>query len=153
MPAFVALSPRMPRVVGDGDELDVWMEVFEEHATVCAPTSQHRQGGHCKVSLGQAGKGQSARGREMAAYLRCNLLLAAASPPGLEAHVGGAELNHATRLCWGSKVCRLTVALPHSTLYDVRAKGYKLLPPPELPEARQPGHRTRPRVRAPSTPT
>ena len=39
----------------------------------------------------------------MAAYLRCNLLLAAASPPRLEARVGGVELNHATRLLRGAR--------------------------------------------------
>ena len=102
---------------------------------------------HPRPSMGQAGKGQSARGREMVAYLRYNLLLAAASPPGLEAHVGGAELNHATRLCWGSKLSGLTVAHPHRSLWDCRANLHSVLLPPELPEARQPGRRTRPRAR------
>ena len=54
---------------------------------------------HREPGMGQAGKGQSARGREMAAYLLCSLRFAAEEQPkpvpGLEAHVGGAEWNHA----------------------------------------------------------
>ena len=55
----------------------------------------------------------------MVAYLRCNLLLAAASPPGLEARVGGAELNHATRLCWGAQ-SEWTFAHPFGNLFGRR---------------------------------
>eukprot|EP01043_Picozoa_sp_COSAG02_P059688 COSAG02_NODE_7653_length_2911_cov_2.530939_1_plen_132_part_10 len=54
---------------------------------------------HREPGMGQAGKGQSAQGREMAAYLLCSLRSAAEEQPkqvpGLEAHVGGAEWNHA----------------------------------------------------------
>ena len=55
----------------------------------------------------------------MVAYLRCNLLLAAASPPGLEACVGGAELNHATRLCCGLKVEALTLYCSKRSIANV----------------------------------
>ena len=54
---------------------------------------------HPRPSMGQAGKGQSARGREMAAYLRSSPRSAAEEQPkpvpGLEACAGGAESNHA----------------------------------------------------------
>ena len=49
--------------------------------------------------MGQVAKGESAQGREMAAYLLCKLRSAAEEQPkpvpGLEARVGGAESNHA----------------------------------------------------------
>jgi hypothetical protein len=64
--------------------------------------------------------------------------------------------SEATRqLCWGSKLSGLTVAHPHRLLWDCRANLHSVLLPPELPEARQPGRRTRPRARtwrAPSAP-
>ena len=53
---------------------------------------------HPQASRVQAWQGKSARGREMASYLRGNLLHAGTSSPGKEARVGGVELNHATQL-------------------------------------------------------
>ena len=56
---------------------------------------------HPRPGTGQVAKGESAQGREMAAYLLGKLRSAAEeqpkSAPGLEAHVGGAESNHAAR--------------------------------------------------------
>ena len=68
----------------------------------------------------------------MVAYLRCNLLLTTTSPPGSEAHVRCVELNHATQLCWGSKLSGLTVAHPHRVLWDCRANLHSVLLPPEF---------------------
>ena len=64
-------------------------------------------------------KGQSVWGREMVVYLRCNLLLATTSPPGLEAHVGGVELNRATRLQRGLKVEALTLYCSNRSIPNV----------------------------------
>ncbi len=48
--------------------------------------------------MGQVAKGESAQGREMAAYLLCKLRSAAEEQPkpvpGLEARASGAESNH-----------------------------------------------------------
>ena len=56
---------------------------------------------HPKAGLGHVGKGQSGRGREMAAYLRGDLVLAAVeaprSSPVSKPRRGGAESNHAAR--------------------------------------------------------
>ena len=56
---------------------------------------------HPQTGRGQAWKGQSARRREKVAYLRGSLRSTAKEQPkpvpGLEARVGGAESNHATR--------------------------------------------------------
>ena len=70
-------------------------------------------------------------------------------------HKPSMESEATRQLCWGSKLSGLTVAHPHRSLWDCRANLHSVLLRPELPEARQPGRRTRPRARtrrAPSAP-
>ena len=60
----------------------------------------------------------------MASYLRGKLLRAGTSSPGKEARVGGVELNHATRLCWGSNLSRHWLCHRPTRLGDDRANVY-----------------------------